>query len=155
MKTSAMSLIMAALAIAVAGCGDGVTSGQPPTPKGTANVFDPNDPQFKQRVQARLEEMQREEAVRESAPWFGTTGLAESDERELPRYLRREFGEPLSAPGSLKASDLHYEGVFTQGAETVHYWRINYGSPEPKFAYVVVAPPGHEVMAWGDREPPK
>ncbi|MDI4635826.1 hypothetical protein J7U46_22385 [Pelomonas sp. V22] len=117
--------------------------------------LDPNDPEFKKRAQARLQEMKREESIREEAPWPGRTGLPDDDERELPRYLRREFGQLLSQPGSLRAQDLHYLGVFVQGVETVHYWRINYGSAKSKFAYVVVAPADRQVMGWGDRTPPK
>jgi hypothetical protein len=124
-------------------------------PQYEAGKFDPNDPEFKKRVQARLEEMKREELIREEAPWLGKTGLPDDDERELPRYLRREFGQLLSQPGALRAQNLQYLGVFTQGIETVHYWRINYGSPEPKFAYVVIAPKDRQVMGWGNRTPPK
>jgi hypothetical protein len=118
-------------------------------------TVDPNDPAFKKGVQDRLEAMKREESAREECSWFGKTGLSEEDERELPRYLRREFGMLLSSPGALKAADLEYLGVFAQGVETVRYWRINHGSAEPKFAYVVSAPDDRQVMGWGDRAPAK
>ena len=137
------------------GCSDSNPGKQSPAPGYAAIKIDPNDPEFKKRVQARLEEMQKEESVREEASWFGKTGLPDEEERELPRYLRRELGHLLSQPGSLKAQDLDYLGVFVQGAETVHYWRIKYGSPEPKFAYVVVAPDDRQLMGWGNRTPPK
>jgi hypothetical protein len=116
-------------------------------------------PEFQQEVQARLNEMKRDEAVIESAPWFGKTGLSDETERELPRYLRREHGQMLADKGSIKAADLGYIGVFTEGDEIVHYWRINYGSgsnsPEPAYAYVVAAPADRVVIAWGDRKPPQ
>jgi hypothetical protein len=125
------------------------------SPPDRVGKVDPNDPEFRRRVDARLEEMKKEEAVLEDAPWFGKTGLSEDQERELPRYLRREFGSLLSEPGSLRAQDLDYLGRFVQDTETVHYWRINHGSREPRFAYLVTAPAGREVMGWGDRKPPK
>ena len=120
-----------------------------------AGKIDPSDPDFQKRVQARRAEMEREEAIREDAPWFGKTGLAEEQERELPRYLRREFGQLLSQPGALRAQDLEYLGVFAQEGDTVHYWRIHAGSPGQKFAYVVVAPAERQLMGWGSRVPPR
>jgi hypothetical protein len=118
-------------------------------------TVDPNDPAFKKGVQDRVEAMKKEETAREECSWFGKTGLSEEDERQLPRYLRREFGMSLSSPEALKAQDLEYLGMFIQGVETVHYWRINHGSSTPKFAYVVSAPDDRQVMGWGDRAPPK
>ncbi len=138
----------------LAGCGKPEPVKTDATPAGKTGPFAPDDPEFKRRVQARLDEMKREESVREEAPWFGKTGLPDDVERELPRYLRREFGQLLSQPGALRAQDLQYMGVFTQRVETVHYWRINHGSPEPKFAYFVAAPKDQQVMGWGDRRPP-
>jgi len=120
-----------------------------------AGRIDPNDPEFKKQVQARLAERQRDEAIVENAAWFGTTGLPVDVERELPRYLRREFGQLLSEPNAIKASDLVYVGVFEEGPETVRYWRINYGSPEPKFAYIVLGPNDRQFTGWGNRVPPK
>lgn len=51
---------------------------------------------------------QEEDKALEVAQWFGTTGLPEDLERELPRYLRREFGEGLFEENGLKADDLKY-----------------------------------------------
>lgn len=145
----------AVVALCLMGCSDSDTPKKAVAPTYQAGKVDPNDPEFKKRVQARLEEMKKEEAIREEASWFGKTGLSDETERELPRYLRREFGHLLSQPGSLKARDLAYAGAFLEGAETVHYWRINHGSPETKFAYVALGPNNRQVTGWGDRSPPK
>lgn len=149
-----LSLVLMALPLLTA-CGEQGATTPSAGPASSSSPFNPNDPEFKKRVQARLEEMKKEEAIREEAPWFGRTGLAEEQERELPRYLRREFGTLLSQPGALKARDLVYLGVFSEGVETVHYWRIDHGPPGPWFAYVVSAPDDRAVMGWGDRRPPR
>ena len=148
-------LHLATVVLTLVACGEQTAPNASPSHAAPIKAADPTGPEFKQRFQARLDEMAKEESVIEIATWFGKTGLPEGDERELPRYLRREFGKLLAEPGSLKASDLEYLGVFNQAGESVHYWRINYGSPEAKFAYVVTAPPGHEQMGWGDRRPPQ
>ncbi|RFP10612.1 MULTISPECIES: hypothetical protein [unclassified Duganella] len=106
-------------------------------------------------AKATLDEMRKDEAVIENAPWFGKTGLSEEDERELPRYVRREFGRLLSEPGAIKASDLEYIGQFIEGGDVVHYWRIPNGSEAASFAYIVASPPEHQVVGWGNRRPPK
>lgn len=154
MRRLPISIAIAA-ATALAGCGDRTDSAPHDGSKVGGITVDVNSADFKKRMQARLDEMRKEEAVREEAPWFGRTGLSDDEERELPRYLRREFGTLLSEPGSLKAADVEYLGVFVEGVETVHFWRIHYGSPEPKFAYVVSAPAERAVMGWGDRKPPR
>lgn len=46
---------------------------------------------------------EEEDAVVEQAPWMGRTGLPEDLERELPRYVRREFGESVFDDESLRA----------------------------------------------------
>ena len=137
------------------GCSDSNTGGQSAAPAYSAGMIDRKDPEFKKHVQAQLEEMRKEEAVQEEAAWFGRTGLTEETERRLPRYLRREFGVFLSQPGALQAKDLEYLGAFTEGSETVRYWRINHGPPEPKFAYVVSGPGDRQFTGWGNRVPPK
>jgi hypothetical protein len=78
-----------------------------------------------------------EESSLEVAPWIGITGLDESTQHELPRYLRRELGEFLE-DGGLKAADLEYVGKFRQEPGEVHYWRIPHRDDEPTFAYVEV-----------------
>lgn len=148
-------IVTLAVAAALLGCSERPQDTSSAAPGATAGTVDVNSPEFKRRTQARLDEMKKEESVREEAPWFGKTGLSDDEERELPRYLRREFGALLSEPGALQARDLEYLGVFVEGVETVHYWRIHHGSPEPKFAYVVSAPVERAVMGWGDRKPPR
>lgn len=107
---------------------------------------------WKLRQKKRL--MDREEATTENADWMGTTGLDEDTERELPRYLRREFGESLFDEGSLKATDLRYVGAFAEDGQQVHYWHVPYKGNDQIFAYVEVAPTGDTCTGWGNREPP-
>jgi hypothetical protein len=95
-----------------------------------------------------------ERTVMEQAPWIGRTGLDESLERELPKYLRREFGESLLDDSSLKAKDLDYLGAFNEDGQQVHYWRIPTSDGEPTFAYIEVASNGETTTGWGDRQPP-
>ena len=91
----------------------------------------------------------------EEAPWFGQTGLGDSVERELPRYLRREFGE-VGAEDGLKAADLSYLGVQTDEQGATHVWAI-----PPKtgggctHAYIEVHATGALCFGWGEREPAK
>jgi hypothetical protein len=96
----------------------------------------------------------REQNFREEADWFGTTGLDEETERELPRYLRREFGESLFDEDSLKAASLQYVGAFAENGGTTHYWKIPYGKDERVFAYIDVENDGNTCTGWGGREPP-
>jgi hypothetical protein len=109
---------------------------------------------FLWKFRQRKKLMDREETTIENAEWFGTTGLDEDTERELPRYLRREFGESLFDDGSLKAADLRYVGVFTEDGQQVHYWHVRYKGDDQIFAYVEVAPTGDTCTGWGNREPP-
>src|SRR3989344_1064334 len=60
-------------------------------------------PEYKKAVEDRLALMKKEGEVREEAEWIGKTGLSEELERELPRYLRREFGQSLFDADSIKA----------------------------------------------------
>ncbi len=94
-----------------------------------------------------------EQQAREEAPWIGATGLPEELERELPRYLRREFGELYGEEGALKASDLAYRGSFSEDNSVVHYWRIP-SSSEESFAYIEIDPSGESFTGCGDKWPP-
>lgn len=98
--------------------------------------------------------MQKEEEVVEEAEWFGKTGLSDATERELPRYLRREYGQSIFGKGSLRAGSLQYLGRFPEGLNSIHFWRIGDGSKEPHFAYVTVSAGGDEVLGWGGKRPP-
>lgn len=110
-------------------------------------------PDVKARMQLLDESYRAEQTVIEAADWFGRTGLSEADERELPKYLRREFGELLLEEGSLKASDLRYLGAFDEYEATVHYWQVPSSDGEPTYAYIEVRP-GMTMMGWGNRRPP-
>ena len=93
-------------------------------------------------------------SANEKADWFGTTGLSEDVERELPRYLRREFGEKFRDSSSLKAADLTYVGRFQEQDFPVHYWKVPYRDRQDVFAYVQEWPSGQTCTGWGDRQPP-
>ena len=92
--------------------------------------------------------MKAEDEIVEEADWIGTTGLSEETERQLPKYLRLEYGESILDEDSLKAADLTYLGVFklgeedlkqsefSQGAERVHVWEIP-TSGNKTYGYVV------------------
>lgn len=92
----------------------------------------------------------------EVADWFGSTGLDDATERELPRYLRRELGEYLDDPNGLKASDLRYLGIQTDARGTAHFWAMPERRGEQCHAYAHLGS-DHEVLSlgWGDWRAPK
>jgi hypothetical protein len=91
----------------------------------------------------------------EEADWFGKTGLGEETERELPRYLRREFGEYLDDPACLKAADMVYLGIRTDARGSAHFWSLPERHGERSFAYAQLAPSGEVLcLGWGDWAPP-
>ncbi len=112
---------------------------------------------YKQAVAERFERMEREEFVVEEADWFGRTGLPDALERELPRYLRREYGESIFDDDSLKAADLVYLGAAQDGELRIHYWRVGGASShdEPSYAYIEIDGEGNSCTGWGDRELPQ
>lgn len=111
-----------------------------------------NSPAYQQALEQSIAQMQEEEEVIEVALWFGVTGLSDHIERELPRYLRREFGQSVFEPKALKAEDLIYLGVFDGDNSQNHFWRIA-TEQEEVYAYVSVGPE-YTLMGWGDRAPP-
>lgn len=112
-------------------------------------------PEYKKAVEDRLALMKKEDEVREEAEWIGNTGLSEELERELPRYLRREFGQSLFDADSIKAADLVYVGKFLEGGKTVHYWRVAKNQRSVTYAYVEISVTGDSVTGWGNKSPPK
>lgn len=93
----------------------------------------------------------------EVAPWFGRTGLSDEDERELSRYLRREFGE-VGADDGLRAADLTYLGVQSDDRGAAHFWTIpkRDGEEDYAYAYIDIDERGNPLgYGWGDREPPQ
>jgi hypothetical protein len=112
-----------------------------------------NSSEYKKAVADAMALQEKEEKIREEAPWIGKTGLKENVERELPQYLRREFGQTIFDKGSLKASNLLYEGRFDEKGEEIHYWKIAY-EKETSYAYVIIR--GRSTTTgWGDRSPPR
>lgn len=104
---------------------------------------------------AKQQEIYAEEAAEfETAPWMGSTGLPQADERQLARYLRIELGEPYYSEGSLRAEDLRYVGSFKEDGWRVHYWEIPARFPKPTYAYIERSHSGETWTGWGDREPP-
>jgi hypothetical protein len=109
-------------------------------------------------VEASAEVDRRWEADKhlvEVASWFGKTGLSEEDERELPRYLRREFGE-VGTDDGLKAADLTYLGIQTDDQGRAHFWSIprSEGEEAYAYAYIDIDDEGHPLCyGWGGREP--
>lgn len=97
-----------------------------------------------------------EKYIHEQAEWFGKTGLGDEIERELPRYLRQEFGEMSGDAQALRASDLHYIGVFDQSGIQTHFWHIrpDHRTGEDIFAYIDIVDSDFR-MGWGDRKPPQ
>jgi len=110
-------------------------------------------PEYQEKMADLNASHEREHVVIEQAPWIGTTGLDEETERELPKYLRREFGESLIEEGSLKAADLTYLGRFPAAHGFTHFWRVPSSEPDV-FAYVEEHADGPGLMAWGNRKPP-
>lgn len=98
---------------------------------------------------------QSEEETQEVADWIGRTGLGETIERELPRYLRRELHEFLDAPEGLRAAQLRYLGILGDERGLAHFWELasRSGSPDPTYAYVAIDEKGAWAMGWGDRQP--
>lgn len=110
--------------------------------------------------------MEKENKKRERAKWFGKTGLDDETERELPRYLRREFGEILGDDGALKASDLAYLGHFElteadyqnkdanlhESIVSIHVWKI---ADSDNYAYVEITDDGVCALSMGDYLPEK
>ena len=123
-----------------------------PTPEEMRTFL--SSPEYRQAVSEARARMDDDDAVREEADWFGTTGLSEEDEREIPRYLRREFGESLSEdPNALKAADLLYLGAFDEHDGRVRYWGIPSSSTKQVYAYVIQQADSL-MTGWGNREPP-
>lgn len=113
-------------------------------------------PEYKKSFEDRLALMKKEEEVREEAEWIGKTSLSEELERELPRYLRREFGQSLFDADSIKAADLAYLGKFLEDGKTVHYWRVPYKQKSVTYyAYIEVSRAGGTVTGWGSKSPPR
>jgi hypothetical protein len=111
---------------------------------------------FASQLDSVMQRRSVEEATLESADWIGRTGLDEATERELPRYLRREFGEFIDEPDALRASDLQYLGVFADDRGAAHFWQVpSKAAQEAYFAYVEVDAKGRPtLLGWGDRAPP-
>ena len=96
-----------------------------------------------------------EENLVEEASWFGKTGLSDEDERELPRYLRREFGE-VGVEDGLKAADLIDLGIQNDDQGRAHFWSIpKKGGETYAYACIDIDEDGHPLCyEWGGREPP-
>lgn len=107
-----------------------------------------------------------EKKTKEKAPWIGKTGLGVSAERELPRYLRLEFGEFILDDDSLKAEDMEYlgrfeltaaddvnEGTFDDGTLAVYCWRVPTSGKAPLYGYIEEGGDGSLRYSMGDTLP--
>ena len=111
--------------------------------------------------------MRAEENTVEQANWIGCTGLGEDVERELPRYLRLEFGESILDDDSLKAADMIYLGIFaldkknleeqfSPDAHSVHVWQLpGYDEDDPYYGYIEIWKDGTTCFGMGDYLPQK
>ena len=112
-----------------------------------------NSKTWQRAYQKRQTLQEQENQIMEQAPWFGTTGLDEAWERELPHYLRREYGESLlEDEHALKAADLVYLGrhLAADGGQR-HYWRIP--GTEPDYAVIALDADGNSYMGCGEDMP--
>ena len=91
-----------------------------------------------------------EDLLVETASWLGCTGLGLDAEREVGRYLRREIGQSVSDPDSVKLDDLEYLGVFLDDAYPAHYWRYSKAGEEG-YVSLMSAPYG---LSWSTAERP-
>lgn len=68
-----------------------------------------------------------EDTLLENADWFGKTGLTESEERNLPKYIRAEYGHLLTDDDGIKAEDLTFIGCFKLNQQILKklHWEAN------------------------------
>lgn len=110
--------------------------------------------EYKRRVDEIHTKMMKEYEVVEEASWFGKTGLDEATERELPHYIRREYGESVFDEDSLRADELEYLGVYETDAGPTRFWKIPTSDARPVYAYAM--PYEDSVcLGLGDKSPPK
>jgi len=108
--------------------------------------------------------MVKEGNVIEEADWFGTTGLDEQTEGDLPIYIRMELGKFLEDDNALQAKDLSYlgkfslnpndfqsfNGLFDITATYVHIWKIGKAK---EYVYVEILANGDQSMFLGSYLP--
>ncbi|MGE8493994.1 hypothetical protein [Comamonas sp.] len=118
-------------------------------------------PEFRREYRSKQEQLQTEAEVQESAPWLGSTGLTEAQERSVPRYVRMELGQSLASADPVRAEDLQYIGQFAELDGTVYYWRIPdkahaHGDTHagPAYVYIREDAAGVFYTDWGNRTPP-
>jgi hypothetical protein len=136
---SVMAIIVVTL---IAGCDDSATTASTSKDKQSAADY-----------KSRQQEIEREKKIVETAPWFGKTGLGDSIERNLPRYVRHELGQVIFDSDSVKAADMEYLGKFTEGNKTVRYWKIRKGMGDVQYAFVSVLQQGGVLMGIGYKKP--
>ncbi|GAB2816004.1 hypothetical protein GCM10027276_16190 [Comamonas piscis] len=118
-------------------------------------------PEFRREYRTKQEQLQVESEVQETAPWLGSTGLSDAQERAVPRYVRMELGQSLGSADPVRAEDLQYIGQFAELDGTVYYWRIPekahaHGDTHRGAAYVYIRKDAGGVFYtdWGNRTPP-
>lgn len=76
-----------------------------------------------------------EEHILEIADWFGKTGLSDSEERLLPKYVRYEYGDLLVDDDGLKAYDLTFIGCYKLNAKLIKLLKLDTKS-HPNLIYI-------------------
>ncbi|MGL4673899.1 MAG: hypothetical protein ACRCXK_03465 [Wohlfahrtiimonas sp.] len=92
-----------------------------------------------------------EEHIEEVADWFGTTGLNDSEERMLPKYVRYEYGDLLVDDDGLKAYDLTFLGQYPLNAKLIKLLKLETSS-QPTQIYVWHYYDDHYAYAYRNQE---
>ncbi len=101
-----------------------------------------------------------ENVINEAADWFGKTGLPESVERNISRFLREQYGEYILDEDSIRANHLTYLGEFIlddklflalelvyakKNPQTIHAWKYT----DHHYAFVYKDPSGSYQFDFG------
>lgn len=92
-----------------------------------------------------------EEHIEEIADWFGTTGLTNTEERMLPKYVRYEYGDLLVDEDGLKAHDLTFLGCYPLNAQLIKLLQLDTQS-QPTAIYIWHYYDDHYAYAYRDDE---
>lgn len=85
----------------------------------------------------------------ESADWFGTTGLSTSEERNIAKFMRYEYGDLLIDEDGLKAHDLKYQGCFKLNNKIFKKLDLSY-KKQPNTIYIWHYYDNHYAYAYRD-----
>lgn len=91
-----------------------------------------------------------EKRIQEKADWFGTTGLSRSEEHQLPKYIRYEYGDLLIDDDGLKANDLEFLGIFGLNKKLCKQLNLS-TTDQPKKIYIWHYKNEHFAYAYRDQ----